>query len=295
MRFKDYYKTLGLKRGTSPEEIKRAYRRLARKYHPDVSKEANAESRFKEIGEAYEALKDTEKREAYDRFGEGWKHDQEYWPPPGWERQFNSDTAGFSEFFETLFGHDDIPGARRPARRPARTRGEHQKTTIEIPIEDAYHGAVRKITLRNRKLSVTIPKGVADGQRIRLGGQGGAGVDGGPAGDLYLTVKYAAHPLFKIGGRDVHLTLPIAPWEAALGATIAAPTLGGKVDLKIPRGSRAGQILRLKGRGLPGKPVGDQYVVLEIVVPPANTPEMEWLYRKMAESIDFDPRAGISM
>ena len=294
MKFKDYYETLGVTRAASQDDIKRAYRRLARKYHPDVSKEADAESRFKEVGEAYEVLRDPEKRAAYDRFGKDWKHGQEFRPPPGWERQVNfggggfSGASGFSEFFETLFGHDGIRGARGPMR----AKGSDQSVRIEIPIEDAYRGATRNVTLRGRTLSVRIPKGVTEGQRIRLGGQGGVGPGGGPAGDLYLTVTHAAHPLFRADGRDVHLTLPVAPWEAALGATIAVPTLGGKVDLKIPRGSRAGRTLRLKGRGLPGRPSGDQYVALEIVVPPADSPEAESLYRKMAESMDFDPRAG---
>ena len=294
MKFKDYYETLGVTRAASQDDIKRAYRRLARKFHPDVSKEADAESRFKEVGEAYEVLKDPEKRAAYDRFGKDWKHGQEFRPPPGWERQFNSGgggfsgASGFSEFFETLFGHGGIRGARGPMR----AKGSDQSVRIEIPIEDAYRGATRNITLRGRTLSVRIPKGVTEGQRIRLGGQGGVGPGGGPAGDLYLTVTHAAHPLFRADGRDVHLTLPVAPWEAALGATIAVPTLGGKVDLKIPRDSRAGRTLRLKGRGLPGRPSGDQYVALEIVVPPADSPEAESLYRKMAESMDFDPRAG---
>ena len=296
MQFKDYYETLGVARDASPDDVKRAYRRLARKYHPDVSKEANAESRFKEVGEAYEVLKDPEKRAAYDRFGKDWKHGQEFRPPPGWERQFNSGgggfsgTSGFSDFFETLFGH----GGARGARGPTRVRGGDQSTRLEIPIEDAYRGATRNITLRGRTLSVRIPRGITEGQRIRLSGQGGVGAAGGPAGDLYLTVAYAAHPLFRAEGRDVHLKLPVAPWEAALGATVAVPTLGGKVDLKVPRGSRAGRALRLKGRGLPGQPNGDQYVALEIVVPPADTPEAEALYRKMAESMDFDPRAGLA-
>ena len=294
MRFKDYYETLGVARAASQDEVKRAYRRLARKFHPDVSKEANAESRFKEIGEAYEVLKDPEKRAAYDRFGKDWKHGQEFRPPPGWERQFNfgggggfSGTSDFSEFFETLFGR----GGFRDARGPMRSRGDDRSATIEVPIEDAYRGATRNITLGGRTLSVRIPKGIVEGQRIRLGAQGGPGAGGGPAGDLYLTVTFTEHPLFRIEGRDVHVRLPVAPWEAVLGATVAVPTLGGKVDLRIPRGSRGGQILRLKGRGLPGKPNGDQYVALEIVAPPADTPEAESLYRKMAESMSFDPRA----
>ena len=292
MRFRDYYETLGVARGASQDDIKRAYRRLARKYHPDVSKESDAEARFKEVGEAYEVLKDPEKRSAYDRFGKDWKHGQEFRPPPGWERQFDfggggfSGDSGFSDFFETLFGRGGFAGARGPMR----ARGGDQSATIEIPLEDAYRGATRNITVRGRTLSVRIPKGVTEGQRIRLGGQGGAGAAGGPAGDLYLTVAHAAHPRFRTEGRDVHLKLPVAPWEAALGAKVAVPTLGGNVDLKIPPGSRAGRSLRLKARGLPGRPNGDQYVTLEIVTPPADSPEAGSLYRKMAQTMPFDPR-----
>ena len=293
MQFRDYYETLGVARNASQDDIKRAYRRLARKFHPDVSREANAESRFKEVGEAYEVLKDPEKRSAYDRFGKDWQHGQEFRPPPGWEQQFNfgrggiSGGSGFSEFFETLFGHRGPHGARRPMR----AKGGDRSARIEIPLEDAYRGATRKITLGGRTLSVRIPRGITDGQRIRLGGQGDSGPGGGRAGDLLLTVGLAPHPLFRSEGRHVHVKLPIAPWEAALGATVAVPTLGGNVDLKIPRGSRGGQVLRLKGRGLPGSPSGDQYVALEIVAPPADTPQAESLYRRMAESMAFDPRS----
>ncbi len=293
MQFRDYYETLGVARGASQDDVKRAYRRLARKYHPDVSKEADAETRFKEVGEAYEVLKDPEKRAAYDRFGKDWKHGQEFRPPPGWERQFNfggggfSGTSGFSDFFESLFGQGSFAGARGPMR----ARGGDQSARIEIPLEDAFRGATRNITLRGRTLSVRIPRGVTEGQRIRLSGQGGSGARGAPDGDLYLTVTHKAHPLFRTEGRDVHLKLPVAPWEAALGATVAVPTLGGKVDLRVPRGSRTGQTLRLKGRGLPGRPDGDQYVALEIVAPPADTPEAESLYREMAKSMRFNPRS----
>ncbi|MCY4469771.1 MAG: DnaJ domain-containing protein [Thiotrichales bacterium] len=292
MQFRDYYETLGVARGASQDDVKRAYRRLARKYHPDVSKEADAEARFKEVGEAYEVLKDPEKRAAYDRFGKDWKHGQEFRPPPGWERQFDfggggfSGASGFSDFFESLFGQGGFAGARGPMR----ARGGDQSARIEIPLEDAFRGATRNITLRGRTLSVRIPRGVTEGQRIRLSGQGGSGGRGAPDGDLYLTVTHKAHPLFRTEGRDVHLKLPVAPWEAALGATVAVPTLGGKVDLRVPRGSRTGQTLRLKGRGLPGRPDGDQYVALEIVAPPADTPESESLYREMAKSMRFNPR-----
>lgn len=300
MQFRDYYETLGVARDASPDDIKKAYRRLARKYHPDVSKEANAEAQFKEIGEAYEVLKDSEKRAAFDRFGKDWKHGQEFRPPPGWEQQFDfggggfQGGSGFSDFFETMFGRSGMHGASHGSRGRMHSRGGDQTARIEISLADAYHGGTRSITVRDRTLSVKIPQGIAAGQRIRLAGQGGSGVGGGPAGDLYLEIAHAKHPLFRAQGRDIHLKLPIAPWEAALGATVAVPTLGGKVDLKVPRGSSAGQTLRLKGRGLPGSPAGDQYVSLEIVTPPADSPEAESLYRQMAESMQFDPRADLA-
>ncbi len=307
MEYKDYYKILGVDRGASQDEIKRAFRKLARKYHPDVSKEPNAEERFKEVGEAYEVLKDPEKRAAYDRLGTQWREGQEFRPPPFWEREFEfggggftgADTSGFSDFFESLFGRG------WPGFRPRRARGEDLRARLRIDLEEAYSGTTRRIDLqvpemdehgnvrtRPHRLNVHIPKGVLAGQRIRLAGEGGAAPAGGAPGDLYLELELAPHPLYRVEGRDVYLELPVTPWEAALGAHVAVPTLGGRVDLKIPPGSQTGRRLRLRGRGLPGHPAGDQYVVLRIETPPADTETARALYRRMEQEMAFDPRAA---
>lgn len=319
MEFKDYYQVLGVARDVAQDQIKRAYRKLARKYHPDVSKEPDAEARFKEVQEAYEVLKDPEKRAAYDRMGSQWKQGQEFRPPPGWDAGFEfrggdfTDAASFSEFFESLFGRrhgGDRPGEdrHRGSRRGwgLRTKGEDHHARVRIGLEDAYQGAVRTITLQapgidaeghvataSRTLNVRIPKGVIEGQRIRLTGQGSPGLGGGPKGDLYLEIVFEPHRLFRADKRDVVLELPITPWEAALGGAVAVPTLGGEVELKIPPGSQSGRRLRLKGRGLPGDPPGDQYVVLRIVTPPADTPEARRLYEQMAQALPLNPRAGL--
>jgi len=311
MEFKDYYETLGVKRDATQDEIKRAYRKLARKYHPDVSSEPDAEERFKEVKEAYEVLKDPEKRAAYDQLGSRWREGQDFQPPPGWDAGFefsgggftDADAAHFSEFFESLFGGRGAHFHSGGRRRRRSYKGEDHHAKILIRLEDAYQGATRSIqlqvpeltpdghvTLRRRTLQVKIPKGIAAGQQIRLAGQGAPGVEGGPAGDLYLEVEFEPHPLYQVEGRDVYLTLPIAPWEAALGAKVQVPTLGGRVDLKIPAGSQSGQKLRLKGRGLPGKTPGDQYVVLKIVVPRKLDEKGRALFEQMAREIPFNPR-----
>lgn len=316
MDFKDYYQIIGVARDASQDEIKRAYRKLARKYHPDVSKEANAEERFKEVQEAYEVLKDPEKRAAYDQLGANWRSGQDFRPPPDWGRGFEftgsfggAEDSGFSDFFASLFGSRS-PFAQARAGG-ARTRGfsaagEDHVAKIEIELESAYRGGVQTIELqapqltedgrvavRPRTLKVTIPAGVVAGQRIRLAGQGSAGMGGGPAGDLYLEIGLRPHALYQVEGKDVTLTLPVAPWEAALGATVQTPTLAGPVDLRIPPNAKAGQKLRLKGRGLPGVPAGDQYVVLKIVLPPSDTPEARALYERMQKEMGFDPRAEL--
>ncbi|MDH4319222.1 MAG: DnaJ domain-containing protein, partial [Desulfobulbaceae bacterium] len=298
MKYKDYYKILGVERSASDEQIKQAYRRLARKYHPDINKEADAETKFKELGEAYEVLKDTEKRRAYDAIGSGYQAGENFTPPPGWESRFSFRRAspgefgtGFSDFFEELFGGGfDVP--RRQGGSSFRMRGEDIHAEITISLSDAYQGTTKTVTLNrsefdqhgNSRLSphtlhVTIPKGILDGQRIRLEGQGGGGFGGGANGDLYLEVRFAPHSLFTVKDRDIFLEVPITCSEAALGAVITVPTIGGRVELKIPPGSQGGSKLRLKGRGLSsGKNIGHQYVVLRIVIPTPTTSEQRELF-----------------
>ncbi|HYE34340.1 DnaJ C-terminal domain-containing protein [Methylocaldum sp.] len=313
MEFKDYYKIMGVARDASQEDIKRAYRKLARKYHPDVSKERNAEERFKELGEAYEVLKDPEKRAAYDQIATGHQHGERFTPPPDWAFDFNvggggftgGDTTGFSDFFDSLFGRNT--GRRRQAGRSGWSgplSGHDQYANIHISLEEAFSGGTQTVALavpeidaqgrltnKTRTLNVMIPKGIKEGQRIRLSGQGGPGLQGGTAGDLYLEIRYKPHRFFHAEGADIALELPVTPWEAALGQAVTVPTLGGKVELKLPPNSQSGQKLRLKGRGLPGKPPGDQLVTLRIVTPEAATVEAKALYKKMAEIMPMNPRA----
>jgi curved DNA-binding protein len=314
MNYKDYYQIMGLQRGASAEEIKRAYRKLARKYHPDVSKEPNAEEKFKEIQEAYEVLKDPEKLAAYEQLGSNWRAGQEFRPPPDWGRNFEfstnfgrGDDPGFSDFFSSLFGAQAGFGGRPGGAGRARSAGgEDHAAKIQIDLEDSFQGGTKvielkspamvaggRVTMEPRSLRVTIPAGVTEGQKIRLAGQGSAGLHGGRAGDLYLEIEFRPHALFSVQQRDITLTLPIAPWEAALGATVQAPTLGGPVDLRIPANARSGQKMRLKGRGLPGNPPGDQYVVLQLVTPPADSAKAKELYQTMSTELAFDPRAEL--
>mgnify|MGYP006284242351 FL=1 len=314
MDFKDYYGVMGVARDATQDDIKRAYRKLARRYHPDVSKEPDAERRFKELGEAYEVLRDPEKRAAYDQLGSSWKEGQEFRPPPGWDAGFEFSggvggeaPGGFSDFFETLFGRG-FRSAGFGAREAGPMRGEDHHSKIEVDLEHAYHGATLNLDLRvpqydahghlssrTRRLQVRIPKGVTTGKRIRLAGQGGAGFAGGPPGDLYLEVAIRPHPVYQVEGKDLYLNLPVTPWEAALGARVKVPTLGGQVDVTVPAGSRGGQRLRLKGRGIPvpGESAGDQILVLQVAVPPADTPEKKALYEEMARTMRFDPRSGL--
>ena len=309
MKFKDYYETLGVPRAATQDEIKRAYRKLARKYHPDVSKLADAESRFKELGEAYAVLKDPEKRTAYDQMGSQWKPGQDFQPPPGWDAgfEFGGSDPGMdhSDFFEALFGRQGGQRSHRQEQRQRQGQDHHAKVLIDLA--DAYQGAQRNISLRmpvldaqghvttqERKLDVSIPKGVRAGQHLRLSGQGGPGLDGGPAGDLYLEIAFNPDPLFRVDGRDVYLELPLAPWEAALGTVVNAPTPAGPVQLTIPPGSAANRQLRLKTRGIPGSPPGDLYVVLSIVLPPADSDAARVAYQAMALAFDFNPRAHLN-
>jgi curved DNA-binding protein len=317
MEYRDYYKLLEVPRAATAEEIKRAYRKLARRYHPDVSKEKNAEARFKEVQEAYEVLKDPAKRAAYDQLGTDFRGGQQFRPPPDWAHNFEFGTrprgrrgaaadSGFSDFFSSLFGAESPFGSMGgDAPRGFRGRGDDHRARLDLTLEEAFRGVSRQISLqhpeldgdghvalRERTLKVQVPAGVTAGQVIRLAGQGG-GAGGGAAGDLLLEVQLTPHRLFTAEGRDVTLELPIAPWEAALGATVSTPTLGGAVELRIPAGARAGQKLRLRGRGLPGDPPGDQYVVLRIVLPPADSDRARAFYEQMRTELPFDPRADL--
>lgn len=309
MKFKDYYQILGLSRNATPEDIKRAYRRLARRYHPDVSKEPNAEARFKEINEANAVLSDPERRRTFDALGTQWQAGQDFRAPPGGMGgaggprpgfRFNAgdDLGQFSEFFSSIFGNFN-----RQFQEPQVRKGEDRATRISISLEEAFRGTSRQLRLDptpadgasglGRTLNVRIPAGVTQGQRIRLGGQGQPGSGGAPGGDLYLEVDIQPHALFQLQGRDLSLRLPVAPWEAALGATIPVPTLNGSVKLKIPAGAQAGLKLRLKGRGLPGDPPGDEYLLLEIRLPPADSDRAREFYRRMAQEFPFNPREGM--
>lgn len=315
MDFKDYYQIMGVTREAAPEEIKRAYRKLARKFHPDVSKEPDAEAKFKEVAEAYEVLSDREKRKAYDELGANWREGQDFHPPPDWggqEYEFRAssgaagDDTAFSDFFEELFRGTRREGAR--GGHSVHMRGQNEHARIHIDLDDAIHGVTRTLHLRlaepdvngvmrvrDKTLNARIPKGVRAGQRIRLAGQGGPGVGDGEAGDLLLEVVFNPHPLYAVEGADLTLTLPVAPWEAALGATVRAPTPEGVVKVKIPPGARNGQRLRLKGRGLPGHPSGDLYIQLVIETPAATTEREKQAYREMAETFTFDPRAKLGV
>lgn len=321
LEFKDYYETLGVARDATAEDIKKAFRKLARKYHPDVSKEPDADARMKEVNEAHAVLSDPEKRAAYDRLGRSYHAGQEFRPPPDWDQGFGFSSGGtaggtaggfsgagaadFSDFFSELFGRARH-GAGGQGGAHFNARGDDHHAPILLDVKDAYFGASHTLHLRvpetdqhgrrylkNRALDVRIPRGVREGQMIRLAGQGNPGVGNGPAGDLYLEVKFKHHPRYRVEGRDVYATLPIAPWEAALGASVAAPVPDGVLEVKIPAGSQSGRKLRLKGRGIPGVHPGDLYLVLEVMLPDAGTPKARELYEKMAQELAFNPRQGL--
>jgi curved DNA-binding protein len=312
MEFRDYYEVLGVARDATAADIKRAYRKLASKYHPDVSKEKDSEAKFKEVGEAYEVLKDTEKRAAYDQLGSQWKSGQDFRPPPDWDAGFeysggtDSVDPNFSDFFESIFGRGQ-PGPG-PQGAGFQARGQDHHAHVFINLEDAYQGANREISLhapeidasgrvstRDRTLSIKIPKGVREGQHIRLAGQGMPGHGGGPSGDLYLQIGFSPHKLYRVDGRDIYLDLPVAPWEAALGAKLKVPTPSGPVNLNIPKGSQTGSKLRLKAKGIPSKPAGDLFVTLRIVLPEAKSESARKLYQNMEKELNFNPRAAMGV
>jgi curved DNA-binding protein len=313
MKFIDYYAVLGVPRTSSQEEIQRAYRKLARKFHPDVNKDAAATAKFKEINEANEVLKDPEKRAKYDKYGEYWKEAERSGGmppggmPPGWEGvsfdpegggfSFGGGGEGFSSFFEMLFGMPPRGGARGGGRSPRVARGGDIEGVLTLGLADAAHGGRREVTFMDpstgqpRTAEVRVPAGVTSGGRIRLPAQGTQGSGGAPAGDLYLRVDVAPDPRFRLDGRDLHVSLPVTPWDAALGGEARLPTLDGDVSVKIPRGSSSGRRIRLRGKGFPnpkGQP-GDLYAEIRIVVPEEPTPEEEELFRKLAETSDFTP------
>ncbi|MBJ7311736.1 DnaJ C-terminal domain-containing protein [Rugamonas sp. CCM 8940] len=312
MEYKDYYQTLGVAKTATEDEIKKAYRKLVRKYHPDVSKEANAQHMTQELNEAYGVLGEAEKRAAYDELGRGhqYRAGQEFRPPPDWGAGFGGAGAGAagagaggaagSDFFADLFAH---LGGRRRGGFQSPTRGEDSHASVVIDLADSYHGATRTIKLRipendgygrvvtrERTLDVNIPKGVTAGQQLRLSGQGQSG--GAGPGDLYLELQFSSDPRYRVEGRDVFATVPVAPWELALGQEIDAATPSGKVTVTLPAGSQSGRKLRLKGRGIPGNPAGDLYLLLELVLPPASSARAKELYETMAREMAFNPRAG---
>lgn len=324
VQFKDYYELLKVPRTAGAEEIRKAYRKLARQYHPDVNKNADAETRFKEIGEAYEVLGDPEKRARYDQLGADYRNGQEFRPPPGWDSNMHyefrgrpesmggfrpEDLGGFSDFFETLFGGGRFQGAAFDGREGARgwtPRGDDHEASITIELNDAFHGAHKTISLQSaevgpdgrvqrrlRSYKVRIPPGTLEGARIRLGGQGGASQGGGPAGDLYLRVHIAPHPLFRLNGRELEVSVPLAPWEAALGARVPVETMHGRASLTVPAGTQGGQRFRLKGKGLPGgqhEAAGDLMAVVQIAVPRHLGEKEKQLFAELGRVSTFDPR-----
>jgi curved DNA-binding protein len=285
MQYKDYYLVLGVTRGAGADDVKRAYRKLARKYHPDVSKERNAESKFKDVQEAYEVLRDPEKRAAYDQLGRDYRPGQQFRPPPDWSQRFGhsggqrfSDLNGFSDFFSSLFG-----GAA------AGPPPEADAGYLDVTVEEAFSGTKRRVMLnengRPRSIDLQIPPGIGEGQSLRIAGDAGGT-------SLIFRVRLRPHPLYVLQGKDVQIELPLAPWEAALGAKVAVPTLGGTVELTVPAGAQSGQKLRLRGRGLPGTPGGDQIVIIKLVTPAAQSSQAKAAYERMKSEFNFDPRAG---
>lgn len=316
MQFKDYYKTLGVTREATAEEIKKAFRKQARKYHPDVSRESDAESHMKEVNEAYTVLSDPERRAAYDQVGRGYQPGQDFRPPPDWDTGFEFSTQGFppdeaaefSDFFSQLFGRmgrarGGFHGYGGAGGAYHHARGDDHHAKVMLDLEDSFLGAIRQISLRvpkldpqgrvtleTRTLNVKIPPGVREGQVIRLAGQGAPGVGGGPAGDLLLEVHFRPHDRLRAEGRDLHLDLQVTPWEAALGAIVAVDLPGRQLKVRVPAGAQSGGVLRVRGKGIPANPPGDLLLSIQIVLPPANTPKAREFYETMARELPFDPR-----
>lgn len=316
MEYKDYYKLLGLERDATEAQIKSAYRKLARKYHPDVSKEADSEEKFKEIGEAYDVLKDPEKRAAYDQLGHQWREGQDFRPPPNWDEGFEfsggfgDGASAYSDFFESIFGRGFSAGADPSSgfQTPGSTQGRDHHARIVIALEDSYQGATREFSLhapevdtsghvitKQRTISLKVPRGVREGQHIRLAGQGMPGHANAPNGDLFLEISFQTHDIYHVDGRDVHIELPVTPWEAALGAKLKVPTPDGPVNLNIPQDSQTGRKLRLKGRGIPANPAGDLFVTLKIVLPEAKSDSAREIYLEMEKTLFFNPRASMGV
>lgn len=322
MKFKDYYEVLGVTRTAATDDIRKTYRKLARKYHPDVNKRSDAEARFKEIAEAYEVLGDAEKRKRYDQLGAHYRAGQDFAPPPGWEQmryefgarpEFSGgytaeDQGDFSDFFETLFGG----GGFRPGQAGGglfetfrKRRGEDHEATVTISLEEAFHGARKPIHLQvarmdehgrmhreSKQYNVQIPRGTTDGARIRLAGQGGQGAGAGAAGDLFLLVQIAPHPVFHLVGADLEVTVPATPWEAALGAKVPVPTMTGKAMLALPAGTQSGQRLRLRGKGLISeRHHGDLIMIIQVAVPRHLNEKEKSLFTELARVSTFNPRA----
>jgi curved DNA-binding protein len=301
VKYKDYYATLGVPRGATADDIKKAYRKLAHKYHPDVSKDPAGEEKFKELAEAYQTLKDAEKRAAYDQLGTGFKPGQEMHPPPGWEQQFRErpgdgggsfsfDDIDLADLFEGLRGR---PHAGGRARGTVQIPGRDYEATVHLTLEEASRGTQLQLSIDGDHVTARIPKGASDGVRLRLRGQGGKGINGGPNGDLFLNVKLHPHALFRPAGHDLYLDLPLAPWEAALGASVEVPTLESAVHLKVPPDTAAGRKLRLAGKGLakPSGGHGDLYALVQIVNPTVVNDRERELFHELAGQSNFDPRA----
>lgn len=325
MEYKDYYKTLGVERDADKATIKKAYRKLARKYHPDVSNERNAESQFKDVSEAYNVLKDEEKRASYDQLGENWQAGQDFHTPPGWEQsyagaahgqqqRYTSASGGVdaSDFFESLFGQGGFqggPGHDAYAGQARQSAGQDQHATVQIDLGDAFHGTTRQLSLaepvrgkneqvinKQRTLQVKIPKGIAEGQTMRLKGQGISGLAGGARGDLYLEIHFHPHALYQVEGKDISLELPVAPWEAALGGVVEVPLPDGKsVKLTLPAGSAGGKQYRLKGKGIPAKVPGNLIATIRIVAPAADNDAVKEAYQTLKSASGFDPRANLNV